>query len=293
MLIVVTLPAYNEEKTLGSVLSEIKEVMDKGKYKYKLLVVDDGSIDDTAKIAKKSGAVVLSHPSNRGLAEVFRTEIKKALEMGADMIVHTDADGQYDAKDIPRLIKEVKAGNDLVLGDRFSGGIESMPWLKKQGNKAFSRVISKLVHYKVNDCQTGFRAFTRQLALSLNMISSHTYTQEQIIRAVKGGYKVKEIPTYFSARGGKSRLIKNPFEYALKAWINILRIYRDYEPLKFFGIIGAFFISVGLLLGIWLLSLYARFGEIGHYPTIMLAVLLLVSGVQILIFGFFADMHKK
>ena len=293
MLIVITIPAFNEEATIGKVISDIKDTMRKTHYKYKVLVVDDGSTDKTAEISKKSGAIVFSHPRNYGLADTFRTELQKCLELKAEIIVHTDADGQYRAADIPKLLREIEKGYDLVLGDRFAGGIESMPLLKRCGNKAFSKVISRIISYKVNDCQTGFRAFTREVAEKVRIISSHSYTQEQIIRAVKQKYRIKEVPVFFLKRKDKSRLISNPFGYAFKAWINILRTYRDYEPLKFFGIIGAVFIGLGMILGLWLLSLYIRFGEIGHYPTIMLAVLLIISGVQISLFGFFADMHRK
>lgn len=293
MHVVVTIPAFNEETTIGKVISDIKSTMKGTKYKYEVLVVNDGSTDKTAEVAKKAGAIVFSHPRNYGLAETFRTELQKCIDMKADIIVHTDADGQYRAADIPKLLKEIENGNDLVLGDRFAGRIESMPWLKRCGNKAFSRVISKIINYKVNDCQTGFRAFTREVAEKVKITSSHSYTQEQIIRAVKQKFRIKEVPVLFLKRKDKSRLISNPFEYAFKAWINILRIYRDYEPLKFFGVAGAAFIGIGIILGLWLFSLYLRFGQIGHYPTMMLTVLFIVMGVQILIFGFFADMHRK
>lgn len=293
MHVVISIPAFNEEATIGKVIFDITTTMENTDYKYKILVVDDGSTDKTAAIAKKSGAIVFSHPRNYGLAETFRTELQKCLDLKADIIVHTDADGQYRAEDIPKLLHEIGKGYDLVLGDRFTGGIQFMPLIKRCGNRAFSRIISHIIKYKVNDCQTGFRAFTSEVAEKVKIISSHSYTQEQIIRAVKQKFKIKEVPVIFLKRKDKSRLISNPFEYAFKAWINILRIYRDYEPLKFFGIIGSIFMGLGLILGIWLFSLYLRFGKVGHYPTIMLAVLLLISGVQIAIFGFFADMHKK
>ncbi len=293
MKIVVTIPAYNEEESIGKVIEDIKEVMSKKGYNYKLLIVDDGSKDKTAEIARQKGAIVVSHYANLGLAEAFRTEIKKSLEMGAGIIVHTDADGQYQAKDIPLLVEEIKRGYDLVLGDRFSGGIETMPLIKKLGNKAFSRAISKIINAKVNDCQTGFRAFTNEVASRVQIISSHTYTQEQIIRAVKMGYKIKEVPTYFSARKGKSRLLKNPFEYAVKGWINILRIQRDYNPLKFFGVFGIWLILVGLIIGIWLVKNFLETGQVGHVPSTILCMLLITTGLQAIFFGFLADMNKK
>ncbi len=296
-LVVITIPAYNEEKNIGKVLNDIKEEMEKSKISYKILVIDDGSKDRTAEIAKNHGAIVKRHPANYGLAEAFRTEMKECLKLSPDIIVHTDADGQYLAKDIPRLIKKLEQGYDLVLGSRFKGKIESMPWIKKWGNRQFSKVITKITKQKITDGQTGFRAFTREIA-KLPLVSSHTYTQEQIIRASKEKYRIAEIPVYFAKRGKKtkSRLIKNPFEYALKAWINILRTYRDYEPLKFFGLIGLFLIALGFVLGSYILYTYLFISTIAiknKIPTLVLIAILVTTGIQILLFGFLADQYKK
>ena len=293
MKIAVTIPAYNEEKSIVKLITGIKAIMNSCRYNYKILVVDDGSKDKTAEIAKKAGAIVYSHPKNYGLAETFKTEIKKCLEAKADIIVHIDADGQYLAKEIPKLINEVKNGYDLVLGSRFKGKIEYMPLVKRIGNKVFSKVVSQVCKMKITDAQTGFRAFTREVANDVSIISNHTYTQEQIIKAVKQKFKVKEIPIYFAKRNGKSKLIRNPFEYAIKAWINITRIYRDYEPLKFFGILGMLVFGIGFLIGLYLVYLHFTSGIVGHFALIMLDVLILSIGLQIVIFGFLADMNRK
>ncbi len=293
MKTVITIPAYNEEKTIGIVITNIHEVMKNNRYNYKILVVDDGSKDKTAEIAKKAGAVVYSHPKNYGLAETFKTEVKKSLEMKADVIVHIDADNQYLPKEIPRLIKEIGNGYDLVLGSRFKGKIESMPIIKRCGNKAFSKVISNISGIKISDAQTGFRAFTKQVAENIKITSKYTYTQEQIIKAVKEKFKIKEVPIYFAKRNGKSRLISNPISYALRAFINLIRVYRDYEPLKFFGIAGALIFSVGFLIGLYLIFLHFTSGIVGHFPLIMLDVLILSFSLQIIIFGFLADMSKR
>tara|TARA_Y100000310_G_C20679627_1_gene815149 strand:+ start:1864 stop:2742 length:879 start_codon:yes stop_codon:yes gene_type:complete len=292
MKIVVSIPAYNEEKSLPKVIEDAQKVMKTTKYDFIIQVVDDGSSDRTAEVAKKAGAIVYSHPGNYGLAESFRTEIQHALAQKADIIIHTDADGQYLATDIPKLIKGIEHGYDLVLGNRFKGKIESMPITKRLGNKAFSRAISKIVGRKIGDAQTGFRAFTKEVA-KLPVISNHTYTQEQIIRAVKSKFKIAEVPVFFAKRNGKSRLMRNPLEYAFKAWINIFRIHRDFEPLKFFGKIGMLFFIPAVAAGIWLLWLFSKFGVIGKTPTIMLVVLLMGISVQIWLFGFLADMQRK
>ena len=147
---------------------------------------------------------------------------------------------------------------------------------------------------QISDAQTGFRAFTRKVAESIPITSNHTYTQEQIIRAVKQKLKIKEVPIYFARRNGKSRLIPNPFSYAIRAWINIIRTYRDYEPLKFFGVIGSIIFGIGILLGLYLV--YFQFfggGAFRHLGLMMLDILILSIGLQIIIFGFIADMNRK
>jgi len=292
MKVWISIPAYNERKTIGNLIDEITSVLNKTKYDYRISIVDDGSKDNTVEIAKSKKVTIYSHPFNIGLAETFRTEIKQFLDSKYDVFLHIDADGQYLPKEIPKLIDEFKKGYDLVLGSRFIGKIEYMPWLKRMGNKAFSKIISNIVQFKISDCQTGFRAFNRKVA-EMDINSDHTYTQEQIIRAVKNKFKIKEVPVYFAKRGDKSRLISHPLEYAFKAWINILRIYRDYDPLKFFGKIGMFFIIPGFALGAWLLSIYFRTGSIGRVPSLILTILLILTGIQIILFGFLADMNKK
>jgi glycosyltransferase involved in cell wall biosynthesis len=292
MKIWISIPAYNEGKTLGNLIDEIKNTMNKTSYSYKMSVVDDGSKDNTVNIAKSKGAVIYSHLFNMGLAETFRTEIKQFLNSKYDIFVHIDADGQYLPKEIPKLIKEIEKGYDLVLGSRFMGQIEYMPWLKKMGNKAFSKVISNITRFKISDCQTGFRAFNRKIA-EMPINSNHTYTQEQIIRAIKNKFRIKEVPVYFGKRNDKSRLISHPFEYAFKAWINIFRIYRDYDPLKFFGAVGSVFLSIGFVVGLWLVYLFFSRGYVGHLPLTIFVMLMFVLGLQIIIFGFMADMNKK
>lgn len=294
MHILVTIPAYNEEQTIETMIDRVNRIMKDSKYEYKVLVIDDGSKDKTAEVAKKAGAVVYSHPKNYGLAETFTTEVEKSLKLGADVIVHIDADIQYKPEEIPKLVNEIEKGYDLVLGSRFKGTIESMPLVKRLGNKAFSRAISNITKMEISDAQTGFRAFTREVAEKIKITSGHTYTQEQIIRAVREKFRIKEVPVYFAKRKDESRLIANTFGYAIRAWINIMRIFRDYEPLKFFGIIGTLIFFAGFVLGLYLTYIQI-FGEgvNRHMGLMMLDILVLSIGLQIIIFGFIADMFKK
>lgn len=293
MQLVVTIPAYNEEKTIAKLISEIKKTLGSTPYKskYRLLVVDDGSKDKTAVVAKNAGAIVYSHPKNYGLAQCFKTELEKCIELGADVIVHIDADLQYKPQEIPKLLKEINNGYDLVLGSRFKGTIEKMPLINRLGNMAFSKVVSQISGLRISDAQTGLRVFTRAVAEKIKITSKHTYTQEQIIRAVNQKFKIKEVPIYFAKRNGKSRLISNPFDYAIRAFINIIRVYRDFEPLKFFGTVGGFILFIGFILGLYLVYFQLFGGGVfRHFGLMMLDILVLSIGLQIIIFAFIADM---
>ncbi|MBU2633611.1 MAG: glycosyltransferase family 2 protein [Nanoarchaeota archaeon] len=292
MKVIITIPAYNEENTIVQVIREIEKVMSNTSYDYKIHVQDDGSKDKTAELAKKEGAIVNSNPRNLGLAETFKIELENCLKLKAEIIVHTDADGQYPSEYIPKLIKKIEEGYDLVLGSRFRGKIRGMPLTKKLGNKVFAKVISSLTKLKITDSTTGFRAFTKEVARDIKFINTFTYTQEQIIKAAKQKFKIVEIPIE-TRKTRDSRLFSNPLEYAIKAWINILRIYRDYDPLKFFGLIGSIFLSLGFLIGLYFIYLHLTTGITGHLGLMILMLLSIVNGIQVILFGFFADMKKN
>ncbi len=291
--VVVTIPALNEEECLARVIGDISKVMGKTSYSWQVLVVDDGSTDKTIEVGRKAGAVVVSHGRNRGLAEAFKTEMRECLRLGADIIVHTDADGQYDPTSIPHLIKKVEEGHDLVLGSRFlASSMGHMPFMKRIGNKAFNRVFTHLLGQRITDSTTGFRAFTSEVARDIHFINTFTYTQEQLIRAKRQKFRIAEIPIKsFPTR--ESRLFKGPIQYAVKAWINILRIYRDFDPLKFFGYLGGFIFFVGFGLGLFVLWHLLTYGNVGGIPRVILSAVLVLAGIQIMLFGFLADMVKR
>jgi len=294
MKLIVTIPAYNEEKTIAQVIESLPKKFP-GIDKTEILVVDDGSSDNTAKVAMQKGANVLKHKRNLGLAKTFSDALNHALELGADIIVNTDADNQYNQTEIPKLIEPIMKGNaDIVLGSRFKGIIEYMPWQKKIGNKFATKVVNFVSNANVSDAQTGFRAFSRKAAMQLNVQSNYTYTQETIIQAMFKGLKIVEVPVEFRKREGKSRLISNIFVYALRAGLTILRSYLAYKPLKFFGGLGLLFIFAGLISGFRVFIHYLNTGLVSPYiPTALLSTFLLIVGVQIIVIGLLADINKQ
>jgi len=292
MKVIITMPAYNEDNDIVGVIKEIQGVMKETKYSFDILVIDDGSTDNTVSAAKSAGAKVFSNKINRGLVETFKREMEECLKLNPDIIVHTDADGQYPAKYIPEMIKMVESGYDIVLGSRFKNKKHHDSFIKMVGNVAFAKVISRLTKTKITDSTTGFRAFTKEIAEKIVFLNTFTYTQEQIIKASKLGFKIGEIAITRN-KTRESRLFKNSFQYALRAWINIFRIYRDYDPIKFFGRIGLFLISIGIIIGIWLFYRFIIYGKVGHIPLTVLTMLLVIAGIQIISFGFLADMKVK
>jgi glycosyltransferase involved in cell wall biosynthesis len=289
MNVIIGIPAINEEATIVQVIEEIQLVMNKTKHKYKVYVQDDGSTDNTATLARKAGAKVFSFGRNKGLAAAFRAEMEHFKASKADVFVHTDADGQYPAEFIPQMLEKMEEGYDLVLGSRFSGEIEAMPIIKRIGNMAFAKVFTQLCNATITDSTTGFRAFTREVAESIEYTTTFTYTQEQLIRAAREKFRITEVPI-FARKTRESRLMKGPLDYAIKAWINIFRIYRDYDPLIFFGKIGIGFITIGLLLGLHILYNVLQYGIAGGIPRVILAALLILTGMQVMLFGLLADM---
>ncbi len=221
--IIIYIPAYNEKKSIGKVIQEINLVMKKTNWHYQILVLDDGSTDNTKEIAIRNGATVVSNRTNLGLAKTFRREMEVCKNLEADIIVHTDADGQYPSKYIPRMIESVLDGTDLVLGSRFGNGNYCGSIGRKLGNVFFAKVISLFLRNKIHDTTTGFRVFTKEIA-QLPIKSKFTYTQEQLIRAVSSRKTIKEIPIQ-TRETRKSKLFSHIFEYFYRAAITILKIF--------------------------------------------------------------------
>lgn len=294
IILVVMIPAYNEEKTISDVIKNIPRDI-RGIDDVRILVIDDGSNDKTVEKAILAGAdKIISNKKNVGLAKTFKVGLNKSLEMNADIIVNIDADNQYDPKEIPKLILPIlESRADIVLGDRQINKLDHMSFSKKIGNRIATWITRKLSGYPVKDAQTGFRAFSREAALKLNILGNYTYVQETIIQATHKDLVIEEVPVVFKRREGESRLISNIFSYAKNAAIAILRTYRDYNPIKTFAIIGIIFIIISFIPGFVVLKDYFATGTFsGHIGRGLLTILFFFIGVQIIIFGLLADILK-
>ena len=250
--LVVMIPCFNEEKTLPLVIKSIPKKI-KGVKKVEILVIDDGSTDGTGKVAGRLKVHLVSHTQNQGLGVAFRNGLTRALELGADIIVNIDADMQFNPKDIPLLVKPLlERRADMVTASRFYNKQvipKNMPLAKKIGNWSFTRLVNLLTRRKFTDTQCGFRAYSREAALQLNVFNEFTYTQEVFIALVNKGMKIIEIPIkvkYFKER--KAKVSASLFKYGIQALMIVIRTFRDYQPLLFFGIPGASLFSVGFVL---------------------------------------------
>lgn len=294
MKLVVTIPAFNEEKTIARVIKEIPKKIE-GIDRIEVLVIDDGSTDSTSREAKKAGAEVISNSRNCGLAFSFSRGLLRALEMGADIIVNTDADLQYNQKQIPLLVNPILKGKaGLVLGSRFAGKIEHMPLQKRLGNMALSAIMRFITGLPLTDSQTGFRAFSREAAMRINIFSDYTYTQETILEANEKKFVIMEVPVDFRKRADRSRLISNIFVYAKKAGFTIIQTYLNYKPFKVFFTAGGLMFLAGVLFGARVLLHYAKTGLVSPYlPSAVLSALLLIFGFQMIIVGAIAELIKR
>lgn len=288
MKTIAIIPAYNEESTIADVIKETSQ------YVNEILVINDGSTDSTMNVSRKAGAIVIDNIVNRGLGKTIKRGYKEAIKLGADIVVQIDADGQYDPKEIPKLIQPILDNKaDLVLGTRLENLKYEMPWLKKQGNKAFTWLLRRLTGADIKDGQTGFRATRKEVFETLEIHGDFTYTQEMIVKASKEGWRIANVSIDFHQRSsGESRLMSGPLSYAWRAWIIIIRTIRDYDPLKFFGLPGIILTIAGILLGSAIVYKFAIVGFIGHTPAVVLTAVLIISGIQLLFLALMADMRK-
>jgi len=269
LLLVVTTPALNEAATISNIVKGALKPID-GIENIRVLVVDDGSTDETAELARQAGAKVISFGHNRGLGAAFRQGLGSALKMGADIIVNIDADGQFNTEDISKLIKPIIDGKaDMVTASRFAnpGLIPKMPWIKKWGNARVSNIVNKLAGLELKDVSCGFRAYSRNVALRATLLGGHTYTQEIILDLAFRGMRIIEVPIEVvgQRKFGSSRVANNLWKYGWNSLIIMLRAFRDYQPMRVFGGISLVFLVMALLLGGFVLGHFFINGSFSPY----------------------------
>jgi glycosyltransferase involved in cell wall biosynthesis len=291
MKLIIQIPCLNEAATLPNTLADLPRAMP-GIDVIEVLIVDDGSTDGTAQVARAHGVhhgVQFRRP--KGLAAAFTAGIDACLKRGADIIVNTDGDNQYAGADIPRLIAPLLAGEaDIVIGDRNIRDLSHMSLAKKLLQRLGSWTVRQVSNTKVPDTTSGFRAYTREAALRMTIVSDFSYTLESIIQAGKKRMAVAHVGVSTNAHTRPSRLFRNMFSYIKQSSATIVRIYAMYEPLKVFTYIGATLFLGGVLLSMrFVFDYLTGTGLVGHIQSLILAAVLMIVGFQIVLIGLLAD----
>ena len=291
MKLIIQIPCYNEEGTLPATLRDLPRTLP-GVDAIEYLVVDDGSTDCTVDVARELGVHhILRHRKNRGLAAAFVTGIEAALIAGADLIVNTDGDNQYCGTDVGTLVRPILEGRaDIVVGDRGVAALQHFSPLKRALQRLGSWVVQRAAGIPIPDATSGFRAFTREAALRLTVLSDYTYTLEMLIQAGARRMTVTFVPVRTNPQTRNSRLIRNVPSFLTYSGIAILRFYTMYRPLRVFMTTGVVLISVALALGIRFLLFYASGRGAGHVQSLILAAILSIIAIQIGLIGLIADL---
>jgi len=287
---VIQIPCYNEEETLPQTLQEIPRKY-KGIDEVDILIIDDGSEDRTIEVARKSGIDHIVRLTNhKGLADAFAAGLDAALRINADIIVNTDADNQYQAEDIQKLIDPILCGEaDLVIGARDVGNIGHFSFVKKRLQVLGSWMVRQLSGTAVQDATSGFRALSREAALRLNVISRFTYTLETIIQAGKKNIAITHVPIRTNPPQRPSRLFSSITGYVKRSIATIARIYALYEPLKIFLYIGGTVFMGGFLISLRFVYFYLIGQGGGKVQSLILSAVLMIVGFQISMIGLLAD----
>jgi glycosyltransferase involved in cell wall biosynthesis len=291
--LIIQLPCLNEAATLPATLADLPRSIP-GIDSVEILVIDDGSRDGTADVARACGVDhVVRLRRNKGLAAAFMAGIDASLKAGADFIVNTDADNQYAGHEIPKLLAPLLSGEaDIVIGDRNIAELSHMSWRKRQLQRLGSWVVRQVSNTSVPDTTSGFRAYTRDAALRMTIVSEFSYTLESIIQAGKKRMAIAHVPVATNPRTRNSRLFDSVFSYIKRSSATIVRIYAMYEPLKVFTYLGLVVFGAGLAIS--LRFLYYYFTELGfgperHLQSLIASAVLMILGFQVLVIGLLAD----
>ncbi len=290
--LVIQIPCLNESATLPATLADLPRHI-QGIDAIDVLVIDDGSTDGTADVARAHGVShVLRFRRRKGLASAFASGVDTALRMGADFIVNTDADNQYAGRDIVRLVEPlIKGEADIVIGDRNIRDLKHMSWQKKMLQRVGSWVVRQVSGTAVPDTTSGFRAYTREAALRMTIVSDFSYTLESIIQAGKQRMAIAHVEVGTNPRTRPSRLFDSVFSYVKRSAATIVRVYTMYEPLKVFTYIGGILFLVGAAISVRFLYyyLYLTPYETGKIQSLILSAVLMIVGFQVALIGLLAD----
>lgn len=290
MKLIIQIPCYNEAETLEIALNDLPKHID-GIDTIEYLIINDGSKDRTVEVAKEWGVhYVVNFKQNKGLAKGFMAGISECLRQGADIIVNTDADNQYCGADIEKIVRPILDGQaDIVIGERPIDQTEHFSPLKKKLQHLGSWVVRKASNTDIPDAPSGFRAYSREAALQLNVVNEYTYTLEQIVQAGRNKIAVVSVPIRTNGELRPSRLFSSMFGYIKKSVLTIIRAYVMYKPLRFFVGVGCIPLILGLALGIRYLVLLCMGGGQGNIQSLILCSLLIMIGVLVMVLGVLAD----
>lgn len=292
MKLVIQIPCLNEEASLPQTLRDLPTRIP-GVDEIAVLVIDDGSEDRTSEVARAAGVTrVYRFPQRHGLARAFAQGLQESLSMGADIIVNTDADNQYNGSDIERLVQPiVEKRADMVVGCRDIEGIESFSASKKRLQRLGSWVVRGISRTRVPDATSGFRAYSREAALRLTVVSDFTYTLETIIQATKKNLAVTHVPIRTNAKTRDSRLFRGTLDYVRRSIGTMMRIYIMYQPLKVFSWLSAlFFVPAAILIVRFLFYFFTSTGPTGHVQSVVIGVAFAIIGFLLAVLGILSDL---
>lgn len=291
MKLIIQIPCLNEAKTLPATVAALPRELP-GVDDVELVIVDDGSTDGTADVARSLGIRhVVQFERNRGLAAAFMAGLEASVKAGADVIVNTDADNQYQASDIAKLIEPILSRRaELVVGDRGVGSLPNFSWVKRRLQVLGSWVLGRAAELDTPDATSGFRALSRECALRTMVLSNYSYTLESLIQAGARRAAVAFVPIGINPQTRPSRLMKSIPHYIRKSGLTMLRAYTMYRPMRVFTALGLTFIALGILPGIRFLYFYFFVDKVGHIQSLILSAIFIIVGFQILLIGVIADL---
>lgn len=290
MKLIIQIPCYNEAETLEIALNALPKHID-GIDEIEYLIINDGSKDNTVEVAQNWGVHhIVNFKQNKGLAKGFMAGLDACLRNGADIIVNTDADNQYCGDDIETIVRPILDGKaDIVIGERPIDQTEHFSWLKKKLQHFGSWVVRKASNTDIPDAPSGFRAYSREAAMQMNVVNEYTYTLEQIVQAGRTKIAITSVPIRTNAELRPSRLFSSMFGYVKKSMLTIIRAYLMYKPMRFFTTLGCFPFLIGVALGVRYIILLCMGGGQGNVQSLILCSMLILIGVMIWVVGLLAD----